>query len=83
MTHKGLVIWFSDLKGFGYIRPLQPIEGLEEGRDLFVHHSGISMRGYRTLKKAQFVEFETTHHLGKLVAIGVTPYNTAENGGAE
>ncbi len=48
---RGIVKWFSNLKGYGFIQP-------EAGPDLFVHHTEIQMRGFRTLKEGQAVEFE-------------------------
>lgn len=49
---KGTVKWFNEQKGFGFITP-------EDGsKDLFVHHSGILMEGYKTLQENQQVEFE-------------------------
>lgn len=48
----GIVKWFSDDKGFGFIEP----EG--GGQDLFVHHSAIQMRGRRTLLEGQRVAFD-------------------------
>ena len=50
---RGTVKWFSDEKGFGFI-------SREGGDDVFVHHSGISGEGYRSLKEGQEVEFEVT-----------------------
>ena len=48
----GTVKWFSDDKGFGFITP-------DEGdRDLFVHHTGIQMEGYRSLSEGQRVAYE-------------------------
>ena len=48
----GTVKWFSDDKGFGFITP-------DEGsRDLFVHHSGIAMEGYRSLAEGVRVNYE-------------------------
>jgi CspA family cold shock protein len=48
----GTVKWFSDEKGFGFITP-------DEGdRDLFVHHSGIAMEGYRSLAEGARVSYE-------------------------
>jgi CspA family cold shock protein len=48
----GTVKWFSDDKGFGFITP-------DEGdRDLFVHHSGIEMEGYRSLSEGLRVSYE-------------------------
>lgn len=49
----GTVKWFSDDKGFGFITP---DEG--GGRDLFVHHSGIAMEGYRSLQEGQRVSYD-------------------------
>ena len=48
----GTVKWFSDDKGFGFITP-------DEGdRDLFVHHTGIAMDGYRSLAEGTRVNYE-------------------------
>ena len=48
----GIVKWFSDDKGFGFITP-------DEGnRDLFVHHTGINANGYRTLPEGARVTYE-------------------------
>lgn len=49
---KGTVKWFNAEKGYGFITP-------EDGNeDLFVHHSNITVEGYRTLTDGQEVEFE-------------------------
>jgi len=47
----GIVKWFSDQKGFGFIEK-------EEGGDVFVHHSSINMNGFRTLSQGDRVSFE-------------------------
>lgn len=47
----GHVKWFSNEKGYGFIE--------RDGReDVFVHHSQISMEGFRTLDAGEPVEFE-------------------------
>jgi len=51
MLAQGTVKWFSNEKGFGFIER-------EGGDDVFVHHSKITMDGYRTLVEGQKVEFE-------------------------
>ena len=47
----GIVKWFSDKKGFGFIEQ-------EEGGDIFVHYSAIAMDGFRTLSEGERVQFE-------------------------
>ena len=46
---KGKVKWFSNQKGYGFIT-------LEDGKDVFVHHSAISGDGFKTLDEGQEVE---------------------------
>ena len=48
---KGTVKWFNAEKGFGFI------EG-EDGKDVFVHFSAITMDGYKTLDEGVAVEFD-------------------------
>lgn len=48
---KGKVKWFNDAKGYGFIEP-------ENGGDVFVHFTQISMDGFKTLAEGQSVEFE-------------------------
>jgi CspA family cold shock protein len=52
VSSTGTVKWFSDEKGFGFITP----DG--GGRDLFVHFTGITGDGYRSLSEGAKVEFE-------------------------
>lgn len=49
----GIVKWFSNQKGYGFITP-------EEGPDVFVHHAEIQGDGYKTLDEGQKVEFDIT-----------------------
>jgi cold shock protein len=49
---QGVVKWFSDAKGFGFIQQ-------ENGPDVFVHHTAIMADGFRTLAEGDRVEFET------------------------
>jgi CspA family cold shock protein len=52
-TQIGVVKWFDDGKGYGFITP----EG--GGKDLFAHHSEIKNNGgFRSLQENQRVEFE-------------------------
>ena len=47
----GIVKWFNDSKGFGFIEQ-------EDGPDVFVHHSAIVATGFRTLTEGDRVTFE-------------------------
>jgi CspA family cold shock protein len=49
----GTVKWFDETKGFGFIERT-------EGKDVFVHHSGIIGNGFKTLAEGQQVEFDVT-----------------------
>jgi CspA family cold shock protein len=48
----GVVKWFNDAKGFGFIQP----EG--GGADVFAHFSAVQMDGFRTLKQGSVVAFD-------------------------
>lgn len=48
---KGIVKWFNNAKGFGFITR-------DDGDDVFVHFRSIRGDGYRTLTQGQQVEFE-------------------------
>lgn len=47
---QGVVKWFNDSKGFGFIQR-------EGGEDIFVHFRAIQGDGYRSLRDGQKVEF--------------------------
>ena len=51
-TETGIVKWFNDGKGFGFITPDSG------GKDLFAHFSEITGSGFKSLAENQRVEFE-------------------------
>jgi len=51
-TKTGVVKWFNESKGFGFITP----DG--GGDDLFAHFSEIQGNGFKTLAEQQRVQFE-------------------------
>ena len=65
MVMKGVVKWFNDTKGYGFIVQ-------EDGGEVFVHHSSIITDGYKTLKEGDEVEFETRQGPKGLQAANVT-----------
>jgi CspA family cold shock protein len=50
-TLKGVVKWFNDAKGFGFIEH-------PSGKDVFVHYSAIEADGFKTLKDGEEVVYE-------------------------
>jgi len=47
----GRVKWFNAEKGYGFIEQ-------DDGKDLFVHHTGIKGEGFKNLQEGQVVEFD-------------------------
>ena len=64
VTGSGTVKWFNEKKGFGFIKR-------EKDTDLFVHHSQIQMKGFKTLREGEKVRFELGKNKGKLCAVNV------------
>ncbi len=54
MRTTGIVKWFDETKGFGFITPS------DGSPDVFVHHSDIEGGGRNTLREGIQVEFEVT-----------------------
>ncbi|MCI5597610.1 MAG: cold-shock protein [Lachnospiraceae bacterium] len=50
--NKGTVKWFNSTKGFGFIT------NEADGKDVFVHFTGIAGTGYKTLEDGQNVTFD-------------------------
>ena len=70
--HRGTVKWFDSAKGYGFIAS---DTALPNKQDVFVHFTGISARGYRSLKEGQEVEFTVEDGLkgkqaGSVVILG-------------
>lgn len=47
----GKVKWFDNKKGYGFILA-------EDGREIFVHYTGIVSEGFKSLSEGQIVEYE-------------------------
>lgn len=48
---KGTVKWFNNQKGYGFIQD-------ENGKDIFVHYTGLNMPGFKSLEEGNEVEFD-------------------------
>ena len=65
----GIVKWFNESKGFGFITPDQG------GEDLFAHFSAIQGSGFKTLAEGQRVSFEVTQGQKGKQASNIQPVN--------
>jgi len=68
----GIVKWFSDAKGFGFIEP----EG--GGSDVFAHFSAVQMDGFRTLRQGSRVSFDLVQGPKGDLAQNIRPVAGAE-----
>ena len=50
----GIVKWFNDAKGYGFITPD------DGGKDVFAHFSEIKGNGFKSLKENQRVTFDVS-----------------------
>jgi cold shock protein len=64
---KGVVKWFNDSKGFGFIEQ-------ENGEDVFVHFSSIQGDGFKSLAEGQEVSFEVVQGAKGLQAANVVKF---------
>ena len=63
----GVVKWFNETKGFGFIKPD------DGGSDVFAHYSGIKSKGFRTLKENQRVEYQVQQGQKGPQAVEIVP----------
>ena len=61
---KGKVKWFDGMKGYGFITG-------EDGKEVFVHYSGIVKDGFKALNEKQEVEYELGEGSKGIQAISV------------
>ena len=61
----GSVKWFDDRKGYGFIEQ-------EDCPDVFVHHSGITGDGFKSLKEGDKVSFDIEEGKKGPSAVNVT-----------
>jgi CspA family cold shock protein len=61
----GTVKWFNERKGYGFIEQ-------EDGPDVFVHHSGITGTGFKSLREGDRVTFDIEQGEKGPAAVNVT-----------
>ena len=71
MSKSGVVKWFNNSKGYGFLTD-------ENGADVFVHFSAIQSDGYKTLKQGDNVEFDAIEGDKGLQAQNVKKVSSAD-----
>ncbi len=62
----GKVKWFDNTKGYGFIAQA-------DGKDIFVHHTNILGKGYKTLQEGQWVTYDRVDSERGPKALNVQP----------
>ncbi|CAE76681.1 cold-shock protein [Mycoplasma mycoides] len=65
----GIVKWFNDEKGFGFIT------NDSDNKDVFVYYSNINVNGYKALEQGQKVTYELNKGIKGLEAFNVSITN--------
>ena len=71
MMSKGIIKWFNNEKGYGFING-------SADEDIFVHYTSIKQDGYKTLSEGQVVEFNLIKTDKGLQATDVNTVNEKE-----
>lgn len=61
-THTGIVKWFNQEKGYGFITPS------DGGKDIFVHITAVHAAGLRNLAEGHTIAYNLKEERGKVSA---------------